>query len=154
VEEVRSAGVKMDEDADGAVPTRLVQALLDTGCLVGDCISQEVVNSLNARHLVVKCDPICSGLITVRIPSIVNIKITLFMKTFCKFSQEKVYILQKPVDIIIGKKTIKDIDFINPLQPFWKINLLAAETGSHLRRNNAGDTGLYNFEPRTVQRRL
>jgi hypothetical protein len=28
-----------------------VEALLDTGCLVGDCISQEIVNSLDASRL-------------------------------------------------------------------------------------------------------
>ncbi len=53
VEEVRSAGVKMDEAEDEAVPVKLVQALLDSGCLVGDCISQEGVSSLKARHLIV-----------------------------------------------------------------------------------------------------
>ena len=62
VEEVHSAGVKMDEAEDEAVPVKLVQALLDSGCLVGDCISQDVVNSLNARHLVVNIHTtICSG---------------------------------------------------------------------------------------------
>jgi hypothetical protein len=40
----------------------LVQALLDTGCLVGDCMSQEIVDKLNASHLVVNINAtICSG---------------------------------------------------------------------------------------------
>lgn len=130
VEEVRSAGVKMDEDADGAVPTRLVQALLDTGCLVGDCISQEVVNSLNARHLVVNIQTtICSGFdnhCSDTHPSLI-IKITFIHENaFLKESfTRRVYVLPKsPVDIIIGRKTIKDIDFYQstPSHFSWKIN--------------------------------
>jgi hypothetical protein len=39
-----------------------VQALLDSGCLTGDCISQEIVNKLNAKHLIVHTNTtICSG---------------------------------------------------------------------------------------------
>jgi transposase InsO family protein len=130
VEEVRSAGVKMDEDADEAVPTRLVQALLDTGCLVGDCISQEVVNSLNARHLVVNIrTTICSGFdnhCSDTHPSLI-INITFIHEnTFLKESfTRRVYILPKsPVDMIIGRKTIKDIDFYQstPSHFSWKIN--------------------------------
>jgi transposase InsO family protein len=120
----------MDEDADGAVPTRLVQALLDTGCLVGDCISQEVVNSLNAMHLVVNIQTtICSGFdnhCSDTHPSLI-IKITFIHEdTFLKESfTRRVYILPKsPVDIIIGRKTIKDIDFYQstPSHFSWKIN--------------------------------
>ena len=66
-EEILSPVVKTAEEGVGAVaaaaaPTKLVQALLDTGCLVGDCISQQIVDSLNAHHLVVNIKTtICSG---------------------------------------------------------------------------------------------
>ena len=39
-----------------------IQALLDTGCLVGDCISQNVVDTLDASHLLYDVNTtICSG---------------------------------------------------------------------------------------------
>ena len=36
-----------------AVPiaSKSIRALLDTGCLVGDCISKSIVDSLSASHL-------------------------------------------------------------------------------------------------------
>jgi hypothetical protein len=53
-EEVRSPAVhKMDVDGDEAVDKVHVQALIDTGCLVGDCMSQKIVDSLRASHLIV-----------------------------------------------------------------------------------------------------
>ena len=130
MEEVHSAGVKMDEAEDEAVPVKLVQALLDSGCLVGDCISQDVVNSLNARHLVVNIHTtICSGFDNTcsdSHPSLI-IKITFIPETtFLKESfTRRVYVLPKsPVDIIIGRKTIKDINFINstPSHFSWVTN--------------------------------
>jgi hypothetical protein len=62
-EEVLSSGVKMDVAASEAVQDNLlVQALLDTGCLVGDYMSQEIVDKLNASHLIVNINAtICSG---------------------------------------------------------------------------------------------
>jgi hypothetical protein len=41
VEEVRSPGVRMDEAGGAEEDNILVQALLDTGCLVGDCMSRD-----------------------------------------------------------------------------------------------------------------
>jgi hypothetical protein len=39
-----------------------IRALLDTGCLVGDCISKKVVDSLNASDLLFDvATTICSG---------------------------------------------------------------------------------------------
>jgi hypothetical protein len=44
-----------EEEADSLAAMTTVgktsRALLDTGCLVGDCISKQVVDSLNASHL-------------------------------------------------------------------------------------------------------
>ena len=42
--------------------TYSAKALLDSGCLIGDCMSQEIVNKLNANHLIVYTNTtICSG---------------------------------------------------------------------------------------------
>jgi hypothetical protein len=62
-EEVLSPGIKMDVVTGEAIQDDLlVQALLDTGCLVGDCMSQKIVDKLNASHLVVNINAtICSG---------------------------------------------------------------------------------------------
>jgi hypothetical protein len=39
-----------------------IRALLDTGCLVGDCISKQVDDSLNVSHLLFDVTTtICSG---------------------------------------------------------------------------------------------
>jgi hypothetical protein len=62
VEEIRSPGVRMDEAGGAEEDNILVQALLVTGCLVGDCMSQETIDKLNASHLVVNIKTtICSG---------------------------------------------------------------------------------------------
>jgi hypothetical protein len=62
VEEIRSPGVQMDEAEVAGEDRILAQALLDTGCLVGDCMSQEIVDRLNASHLIVNIKTtICSG---------------------------------------------------------------------------------------------
>jgi hypothetical protein len=115
-EEVLSPGVKMDVAAGEAVQDNLlVQAKLDTGCLVGDCMSQEIVDKLNASHLVVNINTtICSGFnnqCSSDFPSLL-IKITsIHENSFLKESFDpRVLILPKsPIDIIIGRKTIKTI---------------------------------------------
>jgi hypothetical protein len=40
----------------------LTKALLDSGCLIGDCMSQNIVDKLNAKNLIVYTKTtICSG---------------------------------------------------------------------------------------------
>jgi hypothetical protein len=61
-QEVTVQGIRAAADAAAEEDKFLVQALLDTGCLVGDCISQEIVDKLNASHLIVRiATTICSG---------------------------------------------------------------------------------------------
>jgi hypothetical protein len=44
------------------VAGKSIRALLDTGCLVGDCISKRVVDKLNASNLLFNVSTtICSG---------------------------------------------------------------------------------------------
>jgi transposase InsO family protein len=110
-------GVHMDVAPDAGEDNFLVQALLDTGCLVGDCMSQEIVNKLNASHLIVNINTtVCSGFdntCSSDFPSLL-IKITFIHEnTFLKESfLTRVLILpNSPIDIIIGRKTIKEINF-------------------------------------------
>jgi hypothetical protein len=54
IEEVQEVEMEVEEEANSlaAVTTagKDIRALLDTGCLVGDCISKQVADSLNASH--------------------------------------------------------------------------------------------------------
>jgi transposase InsO family protein len=118
-EEVRSPGVQRDEAADAGEDSLSIQALLDTGCLVGDCMSQEIVDKLNASHLVVNIKTtICSGFdnnCSSDFPSLL-IKVTFVHEnTFIKESfLTTVLILPKsPIELILGRKTIKSINFAN-----------------------------------------
>jgi hypothetical protein len=121
VEEVLSPGVvAMDADADAgaeAKPDHIPgQALLDTGCLVGDCMSQKIVDMLNASHLVVNINTtICSGFdnnCSNTFPSlIINISFINEITHLSESFQTRVLILPKsPIDIIIGRKTIKNVE--------------------------------------------
>jgi hypothetical protein len=57
VAETRKRPRATDKDKTGGISNNanslIIQALLDSGCLIGDCISQEIVNKLNANHLIV-----------------------------------------------------------------------------------------------------
>jgi hypothetical protein len=70
IEEVQEVEMEVQEveeaDSLNAGPTMAagkdIRALLDTGCLVGDCISKKVVDSLNASDLLFDvATTICSG---------------------------------------------------------------------------------------------
>jgi hypothetical protein len=136
-EAVLSPGVEMDVAAGEAVQdTLLVYALLDTGCLVGDYMCQ--VDKLNASHLVVNINAtICSGFnnqCSSDFPSLL-IKITFIRgNTFLKESFiRRVLILPNiPIDIIIGRKTIKTINFANKTPSHF--GHLTHQTSDRLRR--------------------
>jgi hypothetical protein len=125
-EEVRSPGVQQDEAGDAG----------------GDCMSQEIVDKLNASHLVVNIkNTICSGFdnnCSSDFPSLL-IKITFIHEnTFLKESfLTRVLILPKsPIDIILGRKTIKAINFASVTPSHFSFT---ANAGRNLRRR-AGDT--------------
>ena len=52
-EEDSKAEAEVTSTPTMALVTKQVTALLDTGCLVGDCISEESINSLNTANYVV-----------------------------------------------------------------------------------------------------
>jgi hypothetical protein len=49
VQEVEEAAESLH--AVPIIASKSIRALLDTGCLVGDCISKSIVDSLSASHL-------------------------------------------------------------------------------------------------------
>jgi hypothetical protein len=65
IEEVEEVEMEVEEAETLAAVTTAgkdIKALLDTGCLVGDCISKQVVDSLNDPHLLFDIiTTICSG---------------------------------------------------------------------------------------------
>ena len=93
------------------------QALLDSGCLIGDCISRQMLDKLNATHLIVYNDiTICSGFdnnCSANFPTlIINISYLNERNSLREVFETKVFILPKtPIDIIIGRKTIKQQRF-------------------------------------------
>jgi hypothetical protein len=89
------------------------KALLDTGCLIGDCMPQNIVYKLKAMHLIVHTNTtICSGFnneCSKNFPTLL-IKISYFNERTLSLEgfETTVYILPKtPIDLIIGRKTIK-----------------------------------------------
>ena len=89
-------------------------ALLDTGCLVGDCISKEIVSKLNAQHLVVynSNTVICSGFdnnCSDKFPTlIINISYLNERNSLIEVFQTTVFVLPKTsIDLIIGRTTLK-----------------------------------------------
>jgi hypothetical protein len=97
----------------GTVINCSAQALLDSGCLIGDCMSQQIVDKLQATHLIVNTNTtICSGFnneYSQNFPSLL-IKISYFNERNLSLEvfETKVFILPKtPIDLIIGRKTIK-----------------------------------------------
>jgi hypothetical protein len=60
--EEASLAISADMGLSLTKTTMIVKTLLDTGCLVGNCIFQQIVNTLNASHLLQYVDTtICSG---------------------------------------------------------------------------------------------
>ena len=102
----------MDREIPLANTVRVL-ALLDSGCLVGDCMSQKIVDQLHASHLLVYINTtVCSGFdnqCESRFPSLlINIcfinEITSLRESF----ETRVLILQNtPLDLILGRSTIK-----------------------------------------------
>jgi transposase InsO family protein len=112
----------MDADAGvapavGDAPGKALDALLDSGCLVGDCMSQRIVDELNAAHLIVYINTtICSGFDNTcqsRFPSLlVNITFINELNLRRESFQTTVFILPRsPIELIIGRNTIKKQQF-------------------------------------------
>jgi hypothetical protein len=115
-EEVRSPAVhKMDVDGDEAVDKVHVQALIDTGCLVGDCMSQKIVDSLRASHLIVNIKTTSSSSFDNQcLSDFLSLLINIMFineKTFIQeFFQTRVLMLpNSPIDLIIGRKQLKQL---------------------------------------------
>jgi hypothetical protein len=90
-----------------------LRALLDTGCLVGDTISQEIVDSLDASHLLYDVNAtICSGFnnqCTDKFQCLrININFFNIINSLREnFNTVVIVLKNSPIDLIIGRETIK-----------------------------------------------
>ena len=95
--------------------TKKVTALLDTGCLVGECISQESINSLNTSNYLFDTNTtICSGFdntCETKFESLnLNISFINEVNLFKESFNTTVTVLKKSkIDLIISRETIKNM---------------------------------------------
>ena len=93
--------------------------MLDSGSLAGDFIAKRVVSQLKVEHHVVsnKSRTVCSGLDS-KCYDISNI-LALYVFYFNELLKNVAYfkinanILESPIDLLIGRKTIKKFDLFN-----------------------------------------
>jgi hypothetical protein len=109
--------VEEEVDSLSAVPMvvgKSIRALLDTGCLVEDCISKRVVDKLNASDLLLNVSTtICSGFNNQCKNNFQALKINLNFINEITSSLEHiittVIVLEdSPIDLIIRRETIKN----------------------------------------------
>jgi hypothetical protein len=90
-----------------------LRALLDTGCLVEDTISQEIVDSLDASHLLYDVNTtICSGFNNQCTDKFQCLKININFFNEVNSLQENfntvvIVLMNSHIDLIIGRETIK-----------------------------------------------
>jgi hypothetical protein len=118
----------------GRVPPRRVpiiagksiRALLDTGCLVGDCISKSIVDSLDASHLLFNVSTtICSGFNNQCQNNFQALKINLSFLNEITSSLEHIIttvivLKDSSIDLIIDRETIKKQSLIDLLPSHFK----------------------------------
>jgi hypothetical protein len=118
VQEVEMEVHEVEEEVDSLhagpmVAGKDIRALLDTGCLVGDCISKKVVDSLNASDLLFDvATTICSGFNNQCKNKFQALKINLsflneITSSFDHFITTVIVLKDSPIDLIIGRETIK-----------------------------------------------
>jgi hypothetical protein len=89
-----------------------IRALLDTGCLVGGCISKSIVDSLAASHLLFNVSTTnCSGFNNQCQNNFEALKINLSFLNEITSSLEHIIttvivLKDSPIDLIIGRETI------------------------------------------------
>jgi predicted aspartyl protease len=94
-----------------------IRALLDTGCLVGGCISKQVVDSLNAFNVTTS---ICSGFNNQCQNKFRCLKIDLSFlnettSSFEHFTTSVIVLEGSPINLIIGRETMKKVRLIDRL---------------------------------------
>jgi hypothetical protein len=130
-------------------------ALLDSGCLIGDCMSQKIVDMLDASHLIVYTNTtICSGFdnnCSSRFPTLlINISYFNEQTSLLENFHTRVFILPKtPIELIIGRKTIKQQQFSKTAPSHFQdqINL---NVSTNMTTGSFGDTisqELYSATP-------
>ena len=108
VQEVEEAAESLH--AVPIIASKSIRALLDTGCLVGDCISKSIVDSLSASHLLFNVSTtICSGFNNQCQNNFQALKINLSFLNEITSSLEHIIttvivLKDSPIDLIIGRK--------------------------------------------------
>jgi hypothetical protein len=125
IEEVEEVEIEVEEEADflTAVTTvgKDIRALLDTGCLIEDCISKQVVDSINASHLLFDVTTtICSGFNNQYQDKFQCLEINLSFLNETTFSFEHftttvIVLKDSPINLIVGRETIKKLRLIDRL---------------------------------------
>jgi predicted aspartyl protease len=116
--------VEEEVDSLSAVPIiagKSIRALLDTGYLVGDCISKRVVDKLNASDLLFNVSTtIYSGFNNQCKNNFQAFKINLSFINEITSSSEHIIttvivLKDSPIDLIIGRETVKKLRLIDSL---------------------------------------
>ena len=97
-----------------------VEALLDSGSLAGDFIAKRVVSQLKLEHHVVsnKSRTVCSGLDSKCYDISNSLALYVFyfnelLKKVAYFKINAIILESSPIDLLIGRKTIKKFDLFN-----------------------------------------
>jgi hypothetical protein len=164
VEEVEMEVQEVEEEADSLATVTMaagkeIRALLDTGCLVGDCISKQVVDSLNASDLLFDvATTICSGFNNQCQDKFQCLKINVSFlneinSSFDHFTTTVIILKDSPMALIIGKETIKKLRLIDRLPSHFveseKANVLKKTQESFA--NNYSEE-LYGYKPKNQVR--
>jgi hypothetical protein len=158
IEEVEEVEMEVEEEADflAAVTTagKDRRALLDTGCLVGDCMLIHVVDSLNASHLLFDVTTItCSGFNNQCQDKFQCLKINLSFlnettSSFEYFTATVIVSKDSPIDLIIGREIIKKLRLIDRLHSHFveskNLTVLQKTQGSFADNNSEE---LYGYKP-------
>jgi hypothetical protein len=162
-EEVKMEVQEVEEEVDSlhAVPIvgKDIRALLDTGCLVGDCISKKVVDSLNASDLLFDvATTICSGFSNQCKNKFQALKINLsflneITSSFDHFITTVIVLKDSPIDLIIGRETIKKLRLIDRLPSHF----VESENQNVLQKSKAFfadnySEELYGYKPKNQVR--
>jgi hypothetical protein len=150
---------EVEEEADSLNAGEDIRALLDTGCLVGDCISKKVVDSLNASDLLFDvATTICSGFNNQCKNKFQALKINLsflneITSSFDHFITTVIVLKDSPIDLIIGIETIKKLSLIDRLPSHFveSENLNVLQKTQESFADNYSEE-LYGYKPKNQVR--
>ena len=99
-----------------------VEALLDSSSLAGDFIAKRVVSKLKLEHHIVtnKSRTVCSGLDSKCYDTSNTLALYVFyfnelLKNVAYFEMNATILESSPIDLLIGRKTVKKFDLFNQI---------------------------------------